>query len=46
MDNRSLDFSAPESSAADYILVLDQEPSQDSRLLSMLLDVWRSPLVV
>ena len=46
MDNRSPDYSALESSASDYILVLEQQPSQDSRLLSMLLDVWRSPLVV
>lgn len=46
MDNRSPDYSAPDGSTSDYILVLEQQPSHDSRLLSMLLDVWRSPLVV
>ena len=46
MDNFSPGYSAPDSSAPDYILVLEQQPSHDSRLLSMLLDVWRSPLVV
>lgn len=46
MDNFSPNYSAPAGSAPDYILVLEQQPSYDSRLLSMLLDVWRSPLVV
>lgn len=46
MDNRSPDYSAPDGSALDYILVLEQQPSQDYRLLSILLDAWRSPLVV
>lgn len=35
-----------DNDAPDYILVLEQQPSQDSRLLSMLLDAWRSPLVI
>lgn len=46
MDNVSSDYNAPSGSALDYILVLEQQPSQDSCLLSMLLDIWRSPLVV
>ncbi|MEM9215482.1 MAG: hypothetical protein AAGD25_14200 [Cyanobacteria bacterium P01_F01_bin.150] len=42
----AMDNVSPDCDSSDYVLVLEQKPSQDSCLLSMLLDIWRSPLVV